>query len=191
MFCEKCGNKLEDNVRFCDKCGTPTGIVNPVQNNTGKIYNLEGARGRHLDVYQDKVVLTTKATFGSFLTGNVSDGEKTIYFVDCIGIQFKKCGFQLGYLQFETASATMNNRGNNFFNENTFTWDANVSNEKMEEVANYCKKRVDEIKANKGTGTTVIQNSPAEELKKFKELLDMGIITEDEFNAKKKQILGI
>ena len=75
-----------------------------------KIYDLNGVRGRHLDVYEDKVVITVKANFGSFLTGNISDGEKTIYFVDCIGVQFKKSGFQIGYLQFETASGTMNNK---------------------------------------------------------------------------------
>ena len=34
-------------------------------------------------------------------------------------------------------------------------------------------------------------NSDADELKKFAELKDQGIITEDEFNAKKKQILDL
>lgn len=33
--------------------------------------------------------------------------------------------------------------------------------------------------------------SSADELKKFKELLDCGIITQEEFDAKKKQLLGI
>lgn len=33
--------------------------------------------------------------------------------------------------------------------------------------------------------------SAADELKKFKELLDMGVITQEEFDAKKKQILGL
>ena len=33
--------------------------------------------------------------------------------------------------------------------------------------------------------------SGADELKKFKELLDAGILTQEEFDAKKKQILGI
>ena len=33
--------------------------------------------------------------------------------------------------------------------------------------------------------------SAADELRKFKELLDMGAITQDEFNAKKKQLLGL
>ena len=40
---------------------------------------------------------------------------------------------------------------------------------------------------------TVIQAalSPADEIKKFKELLDMGVITQEEFDAKKKQLLGL
>ena len=33
--------------------------------------------------------------------------------------------------------------------------------------------------------------SSADELKKYKELLDMGIITHEEFDAKKKQLLGL
>lgn len=33
--------------------------------------------------------------------------------------------------------------------------------------------------------------SSADELKKFKELLDMGIITQEEFDSKKKQLLGL
>ena len=37
----------------------------------------------------------------------------------------------------------------------------------------------------------VQQVSGADELKKFKELLDMGVITQEEFDAKKKQILGL
>lgn len=35
------------------------------------------------------------------------------------------------------------------------------------------------------------QVSAADEIKKFKELLDMGIITQEEFDAKKKQLLGL
>ena len=33
--------------------------------------------------------------------------------------------------------------------------------------------------------------SNADELKKFKELLDSGVITQEEFEAKKKQLLGV
>lgn len=44
------------------------------------------------------------------------------------------------------------------------------------------------------TTTTIKQEVPqsnADELKKYKELLDSGIITQEEFDAKKKQLLGL
>lgn len=47
---------------------------------------------------------------------------------------------------------------------------------------------------NKQTVTTTIKEvsqSNADELKKFKELLDSGIISQEEFEAKKKQLLGL
>ena len=45
-----------------------------------------------------------------------------------------------------------------------------------------------EIEAIKSKNSVV---SPVEELKKYKELLDGGIITQEEFDAKKKQLLGL
>ena len=43
----------------------------------------------------------------------------------------------------------------------------------------------------KALPNTPPQNSGADELKKYKELLDMGAITAEEYEAKKKQILGL
>lgn len=45
-----------------------------------------------------------------------------------------------------------------------------------------------EIETIKSKNTVI---SPVEELKKYKELLDGGIITQEEFDAKKKQLLGL
>ena len=55
-------------------------------------------------------------------------------------------------------------------------------------------KVFDEYKANENNmeATQIVQQgSAADELKKFKELLDMGVITQEEFDAKKKQLLGL
>ena len=45
------------------------------------------------------------------------------------------------------------------------------------------------------SSTQVVQNiqqiSSADELAKFKQLLDSGAITQEEYNAKKKQLLGL
>lgn len=43
----------------------------------------------------------------------------------------------------------------------------------------------------KNNASTSPALSSADELKKFKELLDMGVITQEEFNEKKKQLLGL
>ena len=51
-----------------------------------------------------------------------------------------------------------------------------------------------ERQENKKTDSTIVQEiaqSSADELKKFKELLDSGVITQEEFDAKKKQLLGL
>lgn len=109
------------------------------------VYYLQGCRGRKMSVYEDFVVISVEMTIGSVMTGNVLDGEKVIFFKDCIGVQFKKCGSFIGYLQLETAAATMNNGKSNFYNENTFTFDdipEVMYNKLMEEVYEYVFKKV-------------------------------------------------
>ncbi len=157
-----------------------------------KIYELKGVRGKHLDVYKDKVVIKAKVNLGSILTGSALNGEKTIYFSDCIGIQFKKAGLMIGYLQFETASSGVNSGGGgNFYAENSFNWETTkIPNKKMVEVAEYCKKQIEEYKTKKDN-VVINEVSVADEIKKFKELLDLGVITEEEFNVKKKELLGL
>ena len=52
--------------------------------------------------------------------------------------------------------------------------------------------KIDEESKSKSIAPTIIQNvSSAEELKKYKELLDSGIISQEEFDAKKNQLLGL
>ena len=47
------------------------------------------------------------------------------------------------------------------------------------------------LKRQKGTANISEKSNSADEIKKYKELLDDGIITQEEFDAKKKQILGL
>ena len=85
----------------------------------------------------------------------------------------------------------MNNNSNNFFNENSFTFDY-ILDVFMEEVQKFVKQKVDEAKKQKNAPVMVASaTSNADELKKFKELLDLGVISQEEFDAKKKQLLGL
>ena len=85
----------------------------------------------------------------------------------------------------------MNNAASNFFSENSFTFDTSViTTEKMREIAAYIEDRVQEIKHPKQVVTAPAQFSVADELLKFKQLLDMGAITQEEFDKKKKELLS-
>ena len=115
------------------------------------------------------------------------------YYTDITSVQFKNLGITSGYLQFEYAGS---HSGNNYLSENSFTFSATAGTSKysqlkkdMPGIYEDIQKRVHEAKNTKNT--TVQALSPAEELKKCKELADMGVITEEEFIAKKKQLLGI
>ena len=72
--------------------------------------------------------------------------------------------------------------------EKSIAFCGKANNEDAEIIVAYIKNKIEEIKNSPAMGT-VIQLSPAEELKKFKELLDMGVITQEEFDAKKKHCL--
>ncbi len=113
------------------------------------LHQLEGVRGRSILIFDRKCVISTKAGVGSFITGNVSDGEKTIFYTDVVGIQFKKSGGLIGYLQFETGSVQMNNQNSNMFSENTFTFENGkngITNEQMEAIYHQVCDLIEQVK---------------------------------------------
>lgn len=104
------------------------------------LFDITGCRGRAIKVYEKHIVITTDVTLGSVLTNNATDGEKTIFYKDIIGIQYKRPGFTIGYLQLETAAGQMNNLKSNAFSENTFTFENNVA--EIEDMKEYIQMRV-------------------------------------------------
>lgn len=112
------------------------------------ICELKGARGRSITVYDNKCIITTDVSLGSLLTHNALDGRKTIFYVDVVGIQFKKCAFTIGYLQLETASVQMNNMSSNMFSENTFTYDSADAayDHLVEKIHDYVVDRIESYK---------------------------------------------
>lgn len=113
------------------------------------ICTLNGSRGRTIHIYDKKCVIETAVTIGSVMTHNATDGIKTIFYKDCTGIQFKRSGIVLGYLQFETPSMQMNNQNSNLFSENTFTFEWELgeqTNGIMENVYDFVCDCVESIK---------------------------------------------
>ena len=142
-----------------------------------------------LHVYDDYCEISGKAG-----TLNRTKGTKKLYYSDLTSVQFKlPGGFFAGYIQFEYPGSDTTNKSP-YESENAVVFNKKDNIKLMEEIYNFVERRISEEKQAKRTPVgTVIQQatSPAEELKKMKELLDMGIITQEEFDAKKKQLLGL
>lgn len=161
----------------------PDGVKYCLVNNLGKI----------LDVYENKVVFTSTQSTSTVVTslllgGSTTQGEKTIYYKDAVGVQYKPSSVTDGYIQVETAAGgTSASRA--YGGENSIQF-GGKNNADAEIITDFIRKKIEEIK-NTSVGGVVQQASPAEELKKFKELLDLGVITQEEFDAKKKQLLGL
>lgn len=161
----------------------------------GVKYCLVNSLGRILDVYENKVVYTSTQSTSTIVSGlvfgtSVTQGEKTIYFKDAIGVQYKPSSIADGYIQVETAAGGVSTSNSQYGGENSIQFSGKKSNEEAEVIVAFIRKQIEDIK-NAPVGGVVQQLSAAEELKKFKDLLELGVITQEEFDAKKKQLLGL
>ena len=144
----------------------------------------------NLKVYEDHCVLSAKKNWITLLiTNKFFAGEKKFYYSDLTSVQFRQPGaITDGYMEFEYPGSRSGNSGDAYSSENSIAF-TKQHLALMEEVYTYIEGKIREFKKK---GNVVTQEiSSADELKKYKELLDNGIITEEEFNAKKKQLLGL
>ena len=103
-----------------------------------------------------------------------------------------------GYIRFVTAGTVAHNTKTGVFSTPLeSTQDPNTVilrafNRKIpnlsEDLYNLLMEKINDAQKPKNNATTV---SSADEIAKFKNLLDDGIITQDEFDTKKKQLLGL
>lgn len=116
-----------------------------------------------------------------------SKGEKSIPIKSITAIQIKKPRLTTGYIQFAYSGASESKGGimDAVRDENTITFSSKKELAQAEEL----KALIESIQNESSQPTA--SSSDADEILKFKELLDAGVITEGEFEAKKKQILGV
>lgn len=124
--------------------------------------------------------------FSNFINKGGSKGEKSIPIKSITAIQFKEPGFTTGYIQFAYSGSSETKGGSisAVKDENSVTF--------AKKELSQAKELVDLIESYRHTESTSTSSiSAADELKKYKELLDDGILTQEEFDAKKKQLLNI
>ena len=141
-----------------------------------------------LEVHADKVCITPRGVFGFFNKG--MKGTKAIPFASIIAIQFKEAGFPFsGFIQF-TIPGGNESRGGLFAatkDENTFLFTiANSGNDRALEIKNYIETEVQKLRTSRPSTST----SLSDELQKLAALTAQGILSDSEFNAAKKRLLG-
>ena len=174
----------------------------PITMNEEFVSYMECHDGTTITLYSDVIVIdrsnSSQVTFGRGIEVNPQGkGTKSIPLRMIQSVEFQEAeevllGTKLGVLEF-----SMPGRDNGFtttavqarmFNLNRFQFLVQY-NDAARAIKDYVE---DYIIKQPSQSTTVIQQlSAADEIKKFKELLDMGIITQEEFDAKKKQLLGL
>lgn len=161
------------------------------------LMELKGLDGQ-LELYEDKVIIKRKG-LSPKLTHGFFKGDKTIYLNQITGIQIRDGGalIRSGYIQFTLPGGNENTyglfgkglsvKGGAMNDENTV-----VFNKKDNDLAHKIKLKIEEIKMNSNLSTSNNSrtNNP-DDIRKYKQLLDDGIITQEEYDKKKSEILGL
>ena len=144
----------------------------------------EGVNGQ-IVLSEDRVVISRKGALG-FLTQGLK-GDKNIMVSAITSIQFKNATMWTnGYIKFAFQGGKEAKGG--LFQA---TQDENSVMFKSKQQPAFEKIR-DEVEKRTQVGSnSTITSSGADEVAKFAELRDKGILTEEEFQLKKKQILGL
>lgn len=159
-----------------------------------ELMSLKGTNGT-ITAYDDRVVIS-RSGFLSIASQGFK-GDRTYFYKDLSSVEYKKPGLTNGYFQFIIAGSSSNPISNTLMgtskdsmeDENAvilraFNKSVPADADKMYQLIlsqmQTCK--------NSSCGNTL---SAADEILKFKSLLDSGIITQTEFDAKKKQLLNL
>lgn len=155
----------------------------------GVLMIAEGRNGQ-LELLEDRIRIKRQGSF-AFLSHGFK-GDKEIQIENISAIQFRKAGpVVIGYIQFSFLGSQESKAGifDAAEDENTITF-AQKSQDQFEKI----KEKIESIKKTMRTSSTAVPSvdfSCADELEKLASLREKGIITDEEFQAKKRQILGL
>ncbi|WP_171333324.1 DUF4429 domain-containing protein [Enterococcus cecorum] len=135
----------------------------------------------------DNAILINREGMNSFLIQGAK-GQKTIPLKNITSVQFKlPGGMTNGYIQFSMLGSLESKGGIQAAvrDENSI-----VFTKKDNEIMTALKDYVENIVLNTSDSSSP-QLSAADEIAKFKKLLDDGILTQEEFDKKKAELLGL
>ena len=169
------------------------------------LFVLNGRNGT-VKVTQKVVIISREGVIGFFASGVMGQGDKRIRIKSIVSVELgKEPSFWGGisYIRFATAADNevrkhssfgdpslrmFENKGGQYFNDpNTIQ----LSNMEQYNIAIKIRDYIENYQSESIAPTVVQPLSGADEILKYKKLLDDGILTQEEFDAKKKQLLEL
>ncbi len=193
MECKFCGSQISENAQHCSLCGNGVNAVvdqrtlyapQKVEEQSEKVEKVEYYTSYKVAIWAVRILSTAVyfVLFGFIVNWNFR--PESSFFIIPIIFAFSVLYTNLYFLPYRIAAKKKHNQTRAIYLLNIFTawflifWFVAL------------------IWANTNSSKTVVVNnseklSGSDEIVKYKKLLDDGIITEEEFNAKKKQLMGI
>lgn len=151
-------------------------------------YNLDikGYTGQ-LTITQKKIIIQRSGALGKLISSGFSVDTKEIPVEKITAIQFKSANWLTnGWIQFSVVGETTNKAEATDENTILFTYGQRKDFIEAKELLD---SMINEIEKDSSVPQSTV--SSAGELKKYAELRDAGILTEEEFTKKKNEILNI
>ena len=160
-------------------------------NSKGIVYPyVKNSLGDEVALIDDYVVIN-RAGLSKFLNFFDDDANTVRIPVDSItAINYKESGFKDGTLEFVYLGYVPRFKQTRHNQENVIVFRGKEFNETFKAFQSIVEKRVRELK-NKQSKLEIPLNSVADELAKFAKLHQEGILSDEEFTAKKTQLLGL
>jgi len=140
-------------------------------------------------ILTDTGVIIKRGVKGFLLGGGMLRGDKTIPYSSIVAVQLKKAGMTAGYIQLTLKGGSEAKSGlfQSTKDENSINFHSAFGGNNNE-FFNEAKTLIEE-KISFNDRPRVASN--LDELEKLASLKEKGILNEEEFNSKKKQLLGL
>ena len=140
-------------------------------------------------ILTDTGVIIKRGVKGFLLGGGMLRGDKTILYSSIVAVQLKKAGMTAGYIQLTLKGGSEAKSGlfQSTVDENSINFHSAFggnNNELFSEAKRLIEERINAV-------NSPAKNSGLDDLEKLAALKEKGIISEEEFQAKKKQLLGL
>jgi len=139
-------------------------------------------------ILTDRGVVIKRGLRGFLLGGGFLRGDKTIPYAGIVAVQLKKAGLTAGYIQLTLKGGSESKRGllQSTRDENSIHFHnvlGKKNNKLFEEARNLIEERISTAVSGGSSGIN--------DIRELASLRDEELITQEEFEAKKKKILGL